>query len=219
MEANRRSVNRLASALATTMLVAGCGVQNALDGRNAKIVELQIALHEQQGVRAAELAYAERQVGIYRGCTVLFNVCSAETTQVAQELIKKGFTGDSSAWWWVPVIGKLAALGAFLGGLLWLPLHFFARFTRPAKRKVDAAKKLIAGLDEKVNDANRKRTQTLQQNSAMKRELERLSTEINERKKQLAATDFAVSQAQANLNEAKVELQQVGRLKENFRKF
>ena len=205
--------------LTLSTLLGGCGMTKKLEQQSNEIDRLNSLLNEQYGTRAAEFDFAERQVGVYRGCIFLFNVCSAETTKVAQELIKKGFTGDSSPWWWAPFIGKLAAIGAFLGGLLWLPLHLCVRFTRPAKRKIDEAKKLIAGLDEKVNDANRKRTQTLQQNSAMKRELERLSTEINERKKQLAATDFAVSQAQANLNEAKVELQQVGRLKENFRKF
>lgn len=61
--------------------------------------------------------------------------------------------------------GKLTAIAAVMGALLWVPRHLFVMFTRPAQEEIEAAKKLIGGLDAKVNDANRKRTQTLQENS------------------------------------------------------
>jgi len=198
--------------LTLSTLLGGCGMTKKLEQQSNEIDRLNSLLNEQYGTRAAEFDFAERQVGVYRGCIFLFNVCSAETTKVAQELIKKGFTGDSSPWWWAPFIGKLAAIGAFLGGLLWLPLHLCVRFTRPAKRKIDEAKKLIAGLDEKVNDANRKRTQTLQQNSALKRDCERLSAVV----KGLEQEHLMVK---AGIEQAKVDLAEITRLKESFKRF
>jgi chromosome segregation ATPase len=119
----------------------------------------------------------------------------------------------------VAFAGKLTAIAAVMGALLWLPRHLSVLFTRPAQEEIEAAKMLIEGLDAKVKDANRKRTQTQQETSAMRREFERLSAVTNEQKKQLEAADFAVLQAQTKLNEAKVELQEVARLKESFRKF
>jgi len=202
----------LIALLTLSSLLGGCDVTKKLRQQSDEIDRLNGLLNEQYGTRTAELAFAERQVGTYRGCTFLFNVCSAETTQVAQELIKKGFTGDSSSWWWAPIIGKLAAIGAFLGGLLWLPVHLFVRFTKPAKREVNEAKTLIAGLDEKVDYANRTWTQTLQQNSEMKRENKRLFDTLK-------TLEQAIFSANARLVAAHTELAEINRLKENFRQF
>jgi hypothetical protein len=219
VEIDRLTVKALIGALATALLVAGCGVQNALDGRDAKIIELKYALLEQQGVRAAELNYAERQVGIYRGCTFLFNMCSETTAEVGQALIKKGFAGDSSIWWWGPVIGKLAALAGFLGALIWVPWHLFVKFTKPAKSELNAAKKFISGLNEKVNDANRKRTQIQQETSAMRRELKDMSLAITEQRKMLSETEEAVELARAALTTVKSEIAEISRLRESFKRF
>lgn len=195
-----------------TMVLGGCGVSNALDGRDAEIVRLKYELNAQQGARAAELAYAERHVGIYRGCSILFNICSEEATQVGQELIKKGFTGDSSLWWWLPLLAKLVCVGGFLGMTLWFPVHLFFKFTGPAKTEIDDANQLIAGLEKRESDTNRKCTQTQQNTSAMKREYERYF-----------AASKALQQANAaeelKLEARKMEIAKINRLKENFRQF
>lgn len=219
METARRSLRTVLAVVAVTMMVGGCGVSNALDGRDAEIVRLKYALIEQQGARAAELAYAERQVGIYRGCTLLFNICSDTTTEVGQALIKKGFSGDSSLWWWVPFIGMLMGAGGFLGALLWLPWHLFVRFTGPEKTKIDAARKFMSGLNEKVNAANRKRTQTEQETSAMRRELSHMTFTVAEQRNELSETNMAFTSARATLREAKEELAEVSRLRESFKRF
>jgi hypothetical protein len=219
VEINRLRLNALIAATAVCMLLSGCGVSNALDGRDAEIIRLKYELLAQEGTRAAQMAYAERQVGIYRGCTLLFNLCSKEITQEAQELIKQGFTGDSSPWWWLPFLAKLVCLGGFLGALLWLPLHLFFKYTGPAKKKVDDANALIAGKNEAINAANRKKTQTEQETSAMRRELKSLKLDVIARKKVLTATEEAIAVARATLVAAKSELAEVSRLRESFKRF
>ena len=219
MEINRLRLNALIAATAICMLLSGCDISNALDGRDAEIIRLKYELLAQEGTRAAQMAYAERQVGIYRGCTLLFNLCSTEITQEAQELIKQGFTGDSSLWWWAPMIGKFACVAAFLGVLLWLPLYLYFRFTCPAKKETDDAKALIAGKNEAINAANRKKTQTEQETSDMRRELKSLKLDNIARKKVLTATEEAIAVARATLAAAKVELAEVSRLRESFKRF
>jgi len=201
------------------MVLGGCGVSNALDGRDAEIIRLKYELLAQEGTRAAQIAYAERQVGMYRGCSVMFNMCSDEVTQVAKELIKEGFTGDSSLWWWLPVIAKLVCVGGFLGALLWSPVHLFFKFTGPAKKETDEAKALIAGKNEAINAANRKKTQTEQETSAMRREIKSLKLDVTEQKKVLTATEEAISLARETLASAKLELAEVSRLRESFKRF
>ena len=219
METDRRLLRTVLAVVSAAIMMGGCGVSNALDGRDAEIIRLKYELIAQQGARAAELTYAERQVGVYRGCTFLFNVCSDTTTEVGQALIKKGFSGDSSLWWWVPFIGKLMAVGGFLGVLLWLPWHLFVRFTGPAKGKIDVAKEFMSGLNEKVNAANRKRTQTEQENSAMRRELKHMSLAVAEQRKLLSETEDAIASALATLKAVKAETAEVSRLRESFRRF
>jgi len=71
---------------------------------------------------------------------------------------------------------------------------------------------LLESLDTKVKDANRKRTQTQQETSAIRRELERLSAYV----KNLEQAGVA---ANAKLEAAKRELAEIRRLKENFKRF
>jgi multidrug efflux pump subunit AcrA (membrane-fusion protein) len=194
------------------LLLGGCGVEEELVKRGSEISRLNDLVNEQYGTRAAELDFAERQVGIYQGCTFLFNVCSEATLAVGKKYIKDGFTGASSYWWWVAFAGKLTAIAAVMGALLWLPRHLFALFTRPVQDEIEAAKKLIEGLDAKVKDANRKRTQTQQETSAMKREFERLSAAVKSLEQEVLRAKAAVAQAKADLAETT-------RLKESFKRF
>lgn len=205
--------------LILSVLLGGCDFTTKLKQQGTEIDRLNSLLNQQYGTRAAELDFAERQVGIYRGCTFLFNVCSAATLSVGEQYINHGFMGSSSAWWWTAFIGKLAGVAAFIGMLLWLPWHLFVVFTRPAQAKINEAKKLISSLDSKVADANRKRTQTLQQASAAKRDFERLSLILTEQQKKLTSTEKAVAQAVDQLCEAQTELAKVSRIKDSFRQF
>ena len=202
-----------------TVLLGGCDVKTKLEQQSSEIDRLNSLINQQYGTRAADLDFAERQVAIYRGCTFLFNVCSSATLANGKNYLENGFSGSSSTWWWAAFIGKLMGIAAFIGTLLWLPWHLFVLFTRPAKVEIDEAKNLIAGLDAKVNDANRKRTQTLQQASATRRDFERLSSVMTEQQKKLAATEQAVAQAEAQLRAANTELAKVTRLKDSFRQF
>jgi len=196
----------------TTLLLDGCGIKEELDKRSSEINRLNAVVQEQYGTRAAELDFAERQVGIYQGCTFLFNVCSDATLAVGEKYMRNGFTGSSSYWWWVAFAVKLTAIAAVMGALLWLPWHLFVAFSRPAQEEIDEAKKLLESLDTKVKDANRKRTQTQQETSAIRRELERLSAYV----KNLEQAGVA---ANAKLEAAKRELAEIRRLKENFKRF
>ena len=219
MEIDRRALKTILAIIAATVLISGSDRSNAKDGRDAEIVQLRIALAEQQGARAADLAYAERQVGIFRGCTFLFNVCSESTTRVAQEFIKIGVTGDSSPWWWIGFIDKVIFAAGFVGALLWLPWHLRVVLTRPAQEEIQAAKNLIAGMDSQVRDANRKRTQTQQEASAIKRDLKNISLTVKEKKKMLADIEAATAAAHRSLTDAKAELAELARLRESFKKF
>ena len=218
MENDLRKVFLIAL-LTSSALLGGCGMTKKLKQQSDEIDRLSALINEQYGTRAAELDFSERQVGIYRGCTFLFNVCPKDTTEVGEKLIRQGFTGSSSAWWWAAFIGKLAGIAAFLGVLLWLPWHLSVLITRPARAEILAAKDLIAGLNAMVNDANRKRTQTLQERSEMKRELESMSLVVTAQQRQLSETREAVALAQDSLRTAKAELAEVSRLRESFKRF
>lgn len=194
------------------LFLGGCDAKKELDKRNSEISQLNALLNEQYGKRAAELDFAERAVGIYQGCTFLFNVCPEVMLAVGEKYVREGFSGSSSAWWWAAFAGKLTSIAAVMGALLWLPWHLFVLFTRPAQKKVDDARRLIEGLDAKVKDANRKRTQTQQETSAMKREFERLSAAVK-------VMGQAGATANAKLEAAQRDLAEINRLKENFRRF
>ena len=202
----------LTGLLTLASLLGGCGMTEKLEQQSNEIDRLSALINEQYGTRAAELAFAERQVGAYRGCKFLFNVCTQDTIDVGEKLMRQGFTGYSSAWWWAAFIGKLTAIAAAMGALLWLPWHLFVLVTRPAQAEIDEARKLIAGLDEKVSDANRTRTQTLQKNSELKRENKQLAAALK-------ALEQAGFSAKARLEAAQRELAEINRLKENFRQF
>ena len=205
--------------LTLTVLLGGCDVTTKLDQQSTEIFRLNSLVKQQYGTRAADLDFAERQVAVYQGCTFLFNICSTDTLAAGERYIKNGFTGSSSWWWWLAFIGKLTGVAAFIGTLVWLPLHLYALLTRPAQAKSDEAREIISGLDVKVQDANRKRTQALQQASAGKRDFERLSAALAERQTQLATTENAVSLALTALKVARLELAEVSRVRESFKRF
>jgi len=209
----------LIALLTLSSLLGGCGMTEKLEQQSSEIDRLNALLSEQYGTRAAELAFAESQVGIYRGCTFLFNVCSAATRAVGEKYIKDGFTGSSSYWWWAAFIGKLSAIAAVVGALLWLPWHLFVLFTRPAQAEIAEAKKLIEGLDAKVKDANRKRTQTEQGTSAMRRELKHISIAVAEQRKLLSEAQEDVAVTHAKLSAVKSEFAENSRLRESFKQF
>ena len=205
--------------LTLTVLLAGCDVTTKLDLQSTEIFRLNSLIKQQYGTRAADLDFAERQVAVYQGCTFLFNVCSTDTLVNGEKYLKGGFTGSSSAWWWAAFIGKLTGIAAFFGTLVWLPLHLYALLTQPEQAKSDEAREIISGFDVKVQDANRKRTQALQQASSAKRDFERLSAALTERQDHLDATTLAISQAEAKLSATNSELAKVTRIKNSFRQF
>ena len=77
----------------------------------------------------------------------------------------------------------------------------------------------MSGLNEKVNAANRKRTQTEQETSAMRRELSHMTFTVAEQRNELSETNMAFTSARATLREAKEELAEVSRLRESFKRF
>lgn len=48
-----------------TLMLDSCGIKEELDKRGSEINRLNAVVEEQYGTRAAELDFAERQVGIY----------------------------------------------------------------------------------------------------------------------------------------------------------
>jgi hypothetical protein len=200
--------------------LAGSSLTPEMKNQSDEINRLNSLINQQYGARAAEIDFAERQVALYHGCAFLFNVCKGDKI-VAEKLINAGFTGLTSRWWWATFSGKLIGIAAAIGFFLWLPMHLLALFTSPGQERRDkeAAQKFISSLDEKVTDANRKRTQALQQASAMRRDLDRYASAVTECQNQLAGIEHAALVARANLNAAKIELIEVTRLKESFRQF
>lgn len=166
-------------ALATTLL-SGCWPFDDKQ-KDEEIAQLRIALIAQRAAREADLAFAERQAAMYLGCKQFFDLCSKEIRELGQQRLKEGFTGTTSAWYWLGLLGVAICIAVAIGVIFATLRYLHLIFITPKKEQIDRDQRLIDTADERVHSANARahavnlRTNILEQKTgSMKKELARL---------------------------------------------
>ncbi len=212
---NTGNLMKVFAVLFLAISLLGC----SLDPRDIEIKRLENALSEQLGNRQANLEFAERQVGIYQGCIFLFNICPASALEKGKIAIKYGYTGASSYWFWLPVIGKLFAIAVFLGTMLWVTLHLTFTFTQPIQTEINAAKALIADAQAQ-EEIGKKRISASQRlvDIAEKKSLD-LDKKNIEKSEKLMVTEKALKVRELQLAAAEKKLEDMRVLQAAFKRF
>lgn len=158
----------------SALLLSGCGRSDEIDQKNAEITHLKTELAQQKGNRAADLEFGERQAGMYLGCKQFFNRCSKETRELGEQRLQNGFTGTTSRWYWVGLLGEFTcialAAAVFVSMLRYLHLVVIA----PKREKVEQAQGLINGAKERARSVNRRTNELEKRTGLMKKELAEL---------------------------------------------
>lgn len=201
-------------ALLLSMALWGCSP----NAEEIKIKQLESQLEEQKGTQAANLAFAEREAGIYEGCILWFNVCPDSTLQQGKRRIADGFAGGSSPWFWLAVIGKASAIAGFLGVLFWFPWHLNILFTEPAKAVIDAAKNQIAQAQAKADTVQKRIYESEQLVKIAEEKAHHLDNMNAERYEKLAAVDKALKAKELELTAAEKKLENLRILQATFKK-
>jgi len=166
--------------LTATVILSGCGIWNNKEQQD-EIARLEMALADQKGMHAAELEYSERQASFYLGCKTFFNRCSEETAELGQKLLKSGFTGKTSGWYWVGLLGEMIC---FMFALVITKLTYeFVHLImiRPKEREVERAQKLMSEIDNYIEYGNRWKAEYAAKMINEKSRLSEITREIWER--------------------------------------
>jgi hypothetical protein len=186
--ANLKTILIVILALAT-MLLSGCWPFGDIKQKDEEIAQLQIALYAQRAAREADLAFAERQAGMYVGCRQFFDLCSKETRELGQQRLKEGFAGSTSGWYWlgfVAVPGCMAiAFGAFFAILRFLHLIYLS----PTREKIAQAQRVIDTADERARAVNLRTNVLEKKTGLMKKELAKLHAETKRLEKSCAVAN------------------------------
>lgn len=136
------------------LAVLMCALAACSDPEQARqLRQAQDALRAQQGVEAARIALAERQAGIAAGCDWGISVCPPHVTAPGHAAQGAGYGGGASAWFWLAIIAKLAALGAALGAAYGAGRWTVATWAAPAEAEAEAAKKAISEAENRTAKA------------------------------------------------------------------
>lgn len=189
------------------------------DPRDSEIQKLKNELSAQAGTRAANLNFAEREAGVYQGCIFLFNICPAAVIAEGESRIKFGFTGASSYWFWLMVIGKTLVIGGFFGALLWLPLHLKVVFTQPLQDEMDAAKALISETKAHAEGMTKRMAEFERLTDVAGEKAEELDKKNAEKSEKLAAADEALQAVERQIAEANLKLEEMRMIRAAFKQF
>lgn len=156
-------------AMLTALLLSGCNPFEDKD-KALEIIRLQLELSTQQGTRAAEIEYGERQVSMYLGCKQFFNRCSPATAERGEKLLQLGYTGTSAGWYWVGLLGELTCI-AIAAAVFFVTLRFLHLVAiTPNKEAVDWAQGLVDSAEERARTTNLLTNELERRNGLMKRE-------------------------------------------------
>lgn len=160
----------------SALLLSGCSSAEIKE-KDLEIIRLKIALASQHGARAAEIEYADQQASFYLGCKAFFDRCSPETIERGQKLLKNGFTGTTSGWYWAGLLGELACIAVAVAVFMTLFMHLYLKFIAPRVGEVEQAQQLVDGVDEYVAEGNRWRATHEQKMLTENRKLAKLVSE------------------------------------------
>lgn len=140
---NRRT-RTLTVVLVLVGLLAGCDAGQL----HAENKNLRQQLAQQAGKHQAELDFLEQQASIAAGCDWLFPLCPASIVETGHRAQAEGFGGGNAFPFWLAFIGKLLAIGGFLGGLGGISAWLWIRLGRPESEKLARAERMVKEADE-----------------------------------------------------------------------
>lgn len=194
------------------LLLTGCDLFEDKE-KAGQIIRLQTALDSQQGIRAAELQFGERQASFYLGCKAFFNRCSRETTELGQKLLQSGFTGNTSIWYWAGLFGELLCIAAAVAVLINLFLHLHLTIITPKKEEVLRAQRLVDGVNEYAAEGKIWRAAHEKKMLKEKSELAKMVAEKKEKAKERDRLYQSVLDAYAELASVQSQLKEAGKRK------
>lgn len=154
MEARRTS---LTVALLVAALMSGCSEDvSRLQTENEQLRSL---LSQQAGQRQADLAHLEAQAGLAAGCDWIMPLCPGSVVEPGRKAQAAGFGGGYSLPFWAAFVGKLLALGAFLGGACGVAAWLWVQIGRPEAEDVARAERLVEQGEKIAKAAQRRAAQ------------------------------------------------------------
>lgn len=210
---------KLLMPLVASLALAGCGLSDAIEKKDAEILTLKGALAQKQGERAADLEFAERQAGAYLGCAFAFNICPRSTVELGQKRIENGFAGASSLWFFAAVLAKFSAIAAAVGILLWLPRHLRVKFTKPRQDEIEAANLLISEAQTRVSAATARQIETERLAALAEAKAKELAAQNHLKTEHLAAAEAALNAKNQQIEAANQDIKEKKRIQAAFKKF
>jgi hypothetical protein len=142
--------------------------------KDSEIYQLKSALAQQQGARAAELANDESKASMYLACKTFFNLCSTEINVNGERLLKNGFIGSTSIWYWLGLLGKLVCisvpLGAFCAVLIVVYERLHLWLIEPKRVFVEGIINFVDTAEARVKAANLRANDIEKDNGVKRRE-------------------------------------------------
>jgi hypothetical protein len=179
----------------SAILVSGCA-----PSKNSEIAKLKLELAQQQGTRAAELEFAEAHVSMYLGCKTIFNLCTPEASEQAEKLMKNGFTGSTSVWYWFFLLAKLVCvagpLGTFWAVLFTVTKYLHLKLIEPKSFLVAEKIHLISTVDERVKAANLRGNAIEKAIGILRRERHELTHPTRVKRKPIASPELVIEPMQ-----------------------
>lgn len=193
-------------AFAISTMISGCGIFDSKD-KDEEISRLRTALADQQGRRAAELDYSERQASYYLGCKTFFNRCSNETTALGERLLLSGFTGRTSGWYWLGLLGEMICLLFSLIASKGIYKFWHLSLIKPKEEEVESAQKLVDEVDDYVKCGNQWRAEHAVNMNREKSRLAVITKEIAERNMERTWLEELIQRSQEELNATEVQIE------------
>lgn len=145
--------------------------------------------------------YLEKQAAIAAGCDYLIKLCPSKVVALGRQAQSMGYSGSSSALFWVAFAVKWLAIGGAAGTGVVIAATFWIRRGRPEAAEVAKAKLLVACAETKTKQAKVRSRQgeaafnarkklmddMLAHLAAAKKEVDDLRQELNDGKRELVA--------------------------------
>lgn len=186
-----------AAAALLVLLLAGCEA-TALRIENQR---LRDALEQQQGAAAAEIARRDRAAAIAQACDWLVPICPAGLVGPGRAALAEGYgpsrlgLGLLGIKLLVLIVPLAGAIGAGAGAAGWV----WARVSGPALQRADEARRLLAAAD-----ARQARAQA---------EIDRLSTELRERRAQVEDAEDELDRLAAEVSRLRQTVQRLQKIR------
>ena len=227
MQARRRI---LSLALLGALMLGGCSderyvaslVRDAEHQRQlttrciAKNEQLVRMLEEQQGMRAAELAYLSGQATIAAACDFMLPLCPSSVAEPGRKAIADGIGVDRSLTFWAAVLAKLLVPVGLLVctsvAMRWGRL----RLLEPARARQEEARTLVETAQQRAQEAEERAVQAELRRELAEEALAQTRGTLREAQEELMQLDEDIAQAKQKLEQMRVESARQEALRRSF---